>query len=135
MAGGSIELLRSFINVKSDGDFVLLVAWLVAALRNRGPYPLIVLSGEQGSAKSTFSAVLRALVDPNTAPLRALPRSEHDLFIAASNAHVLAFDNVSEPCRRGCPMRCAGSLPVGAWRFASSTLTRTRCCSMLPRDG
>ena len=54
-----------------------------------------MLSGEQGSAKSTFSAILRALLDPNTAPLRALPREDRDLFIAASNGHVLAFDNVS----------------------------------------
>ena len=95
MCGGSIEALRSFLNVQSDTDFVLVVAWALACLRNRGPYPVIVLSGEQGSAKSTFSAILRALLDPNTAPLRALPREDRDLFIAASNGHVLAFDNVS----------------------------------------
>ncbi len=95
MAGGSIENLRSFLNVRSDNDFVLVVAWALAALRNRGPYPVIVLSGEQGSAKSTFSAIVRSLLDPNTAPLRALPREDRDLFIAASNGHVLAFDNVS----------------------------------------
>ena len=95
VSGGSIATLRSFLNVRSDADFVLAVAWALACLRNRGPYPLIVLSGEQGSAKSTFSKILRSLVDPNTAPLRALPRNDHDLFIAASNAHVLAFDNVS----------------------------------------
>jgi hypothetical protein len=93
--GGSISALRSFLNVQTDTDFVLVVAWALAALRNRGPYPVIVLSGEQGSAKSTFSAILRALLDPNTAPLRALPREDRDLFIAASNGHVLAFDNVS----------------------------------------
>ena len=92
---GPIEVLRSFLNVQSDNDFVLVVAWALAVLRNRGPYPVIVLSGEQGSAKSTFSAILRALLDPNTAPLRALPREDRDLFIAASNGHVLAFDNVS----------------------------------------
>jgi hypothetical protein len=56
---------------------------------------VIVLAGEQGSAKSTFSAILKALIDPNTAPLRALPREDRDLFIAANNGHVLAFDNVS----------------------------------------
>jgi hypothetical protein len=93
--GGSVETLRSFLNVHSDTNFVLVVAWALACLRNRGPYPVIVLSGEQGSAKSTFSAILRALLDPNTAPLRALPREDRDLFIAASNGHVLAFDNVS----------------------------------------
>lgn len=95
VSGGSIETLRSFLNVQSEADFVLVVAWALACLRNRGPYPVIVLSGEQGSAKSTFSAILRALLDPNTAPLRALPREDRDLFIAASNGHVLAFDNVS----------------------------------------
>jgi len=93
--GGSVETLRAFLNLQSDTDFVLVVAWLLACLRNRGPYPVIVLSGEQGSAKSTFSAILRALLDPNTAPLRALPREDRDLFIAASNGHVLVFDNVS----------------------------------------
>jgi hypothetical protein len=95
VSGGSVEALRPFLNLKSDTDFVLVVVWLLACLRNRGPYPVIVLSGEQGSAKSTFSAILRAMIDPNTAPLRALPREDRDLFIAASNGHVLAFDNVS----------------------------------------
>jgi hypothetical protein len=93
--GGSVETLRSFLNVKSEADFVLVVAWALAVLRDRGPYPILVLSGEQGSAKSTFSKILRALLDPNTAPLRALPREDRDLFIAARNGHVLAFDNVS----------------------------------------
>jgi len=95
VSGGSIETLRWLLNVKTDADFVLVIAWALACLLNRGPYPVIVLSGEQGSAKSTFLAILRALLDPNAAPLRALPREDRDLFIAASNSHVLAFDNVS----------------------------------------
>jgi hypothetical protein len=95
IAGGSVNALGPFLNLQGDADFTLVVAWLLASLRNSGPYPALVLSGEQGSAKSSFSALLRALVDPNTAPLRALPREDRDLFIAASNGHVLAFDNVS----------------------------------------
>jgi hypothetical protein len=35
-------------------DFVLVVAWARAVLRNRGPYPVIVLSGEQGSAAAVI---------------------------------------------------------------------------------
>ena len=93
--GGSIDELRALLNVRVDADFVMIVAWLVAALRDAGPYPVLVLSGEQGSAKSTFAKILRALVDPNAAPVRALPRDERDLSIAANNAHVLAFDNIS----------------------------------------
>jgi hypothetical protein len=93
--GGSIQLLRSFLNVRSDAEFVLAVSWALAVLRDHGPYPVLVLSGEQGSAKSTFSGIMRALLDPNTAPLRALSREDRELFIAANNGHVLAFDNVS----------------------------------------
>src|SRR5262249_49798300 len=53
------------------------------------------ISGEQGSAKTVLSKLLRALVDPNEAPVRALPREERELMIAANNGHLLAFDNLS----------------------------------------
>src|SRR5262249_2577594 len=94
-SGGALETLRSFLNVKTYNEFVLAVAWLLAGLRDCGPYPVLALSGEQGSAKSTFAKISRSLLDPNTAPLRALPREDRDLFIAANNGHVLVFDNVS----------------------------------------
>jgi hypothetical protein len=55
----------------------------------------MVIEGEQGAAKSTLARILRLLIDPNCAPLRALPREERDAFITASNSHVIVFDNVS----------------------------------------
>jgi hypothetical protein len=93
--GGTLEALSSFINVSAGDDLVLLTSWLLAALRPGGPYPLLVIAGEQGSAKTVLAKMLRALVDPNAAPVRTLPREERDLFIAANNGHVLAFDNLS----------------------------------------
>ncbi len=92
---GALEQLASLLNLSSENDFVLVVAWLLGALRPSGPYPLLVISGEQGSTKTVLSKMLRALVDPNAAPVRALPRDERELFIAANNGHVLAFDNIS----------------------------------------
>src|SRR6478752_6620144 len=94
--GGSIEALTAFLNLPTRNDFVLVVAWLLAALRPGGPYPLLAVSGEQGSAKTVLSKILRALIDPNAAPVRTAPREERDLFIAAGNGHLLAFDNLSE---------------------------------------
>jgi len=94
--GGSIETLASFCNIPSRSDFVLVVSWLLAALRHGGPYPILALSGEQGAAKTVLSKMLRALIDPNVAPVRSAPREERDLFIAANNGHLLAFDNVSD---------------------------------------
>jgi hypothetical protein len=96
LMGGSIEALAPFLNLRGRDDFVLVVAWLVAALRHGGSYPILALSGEQGSSKTVLSKVLRALVDPNIAPARTAPREERDLFIAANNGHLLAFDNLSD---------------------------------------
>ena len=42
-----------------------------------------------------MSRILRELFDPNTAPLRTLPRSERDLAIAANNRHAQVFENIS----------------------------------------
>jgi hypothetical protein len=93
--GGSIEDLLPLLNLSSPNDFVLVVAWLLATLRSGGPFPLIAISGEQGSAKTVLSKMLKALVDPNVAPVRALPREERELMIATNNAYLLAFDNLS----------------------------------------
>jgi hypothetical protein len=82
-------------NLSSRNDFVLVVSWLLAALRPSGPYPVLAISGEQGSTKTVLSKMLRGLIDPNVAPVRALTRDERELFIAANNGHVLAFDNIS----------------------------------------
>jgi hypothetical protein len=93
--GGSIESLAAFLNLPTSDEFVLVVAWLLAALQRGAPYPLLVIAGEQGSAKTVLTKILRALIDPNAAPTRAPPREERDLMIAANNGHILAFDNLS----------------------------------------
>lgn len=92
---GSVEQLRSVINV-TDDDWPLVLAWLVTAFRESGPYGVLVLLGEQGSAKTTTANYLRNLVDPSTAGLRSTPRDERDLMIAARHSWVLAYDNISK---------------------------------------
>jgi hypothetical protein len=94
LLGGSIEELRKHLNLSASA-FVLCVGWLLQVLRGRGPYPILALNGEQGAGKTTAADKLRRLVDPNSASMRALPRDNRDLAIAANNSYVLAFDNLS----------------------------------------
>jgi hypothetical protein len=68
--------------------------WLLAPFRPAGPYPPLVLNGPAGSGNSTAVCVLRALVDANELPLRAIPRSASALADLAWRNHVLAFDDV-----------------------------------------
>ena len=90
-----LNQLRQFVNVKTEDDFKLIVGWLLGALRPNGPYPLLILTGEQGSAKSTTAKALRRLIDPAELDSRSFPGDERDLMISAQNGHVLAFDNLS----------------------------------------
>jgi hypothetical protein len=92
--GGSIELLRPYVNV-SDAGFRLVVAWMTTALRPVGPYPILSLHGEQGSAKSTLARILGLLIDPQSCPLLAEPDSTLDLMATAVNGWLLAYDNIT----------------------------------------
>jgi len=95
VGGGHIEELRPYMNAQDDDDWGLLVGYIIACFHPAGPYPVLILNGEKGSAKSTTCRVVRSLVDPNRAALRRPPRNDEDLILAASNAHVVAFDNLS----------------------------------------
>lgn len=92
--GCTVDRLRDFLNLE-ENDWRLVVSWLVATLRPRGPYPILALFAEQGSGKSTIGRLLRELIDPNAAPLRAEPNDGRDLMIAANNSWCLAYDNLS----------------------------------------
>jgi hypothetical protein len=91
---GSIDLLRPYVNV-DDNEWPLLVTWLTAALRPVGPHPILVLYGEQGSAKTTLAKVLRLLIDPQDCPIFSEPKSTRDLMVTAVNGWLLSYDNLS----------------------------------------
>ncbi len=93
--GGSIDELNAFLNVATESDFHLIVAWLLAALRPTGPYPILALTGEGGTAKTSTARLLRSLIDPHAAKVRRPPQSERDLFIGATKTAVLVYDNLS----------------------------------------
>lgn len=92
--GGSIDLLRPYVNL-DNGDFRVLIAWLIAAIRPFGPYPVLALSGDTGTAKSTLTAVLRLLIDPQDCPLWGRLHNTRDLIAIAVNGWLLAFDHLS----------------------------------------
>jgi hypothetical protein len=94
VSGGTLEDLRPFAHV-TDADWHLVLAWLAAALRPQGPYPVLVLNGERGTGKSTLTRVLCSLIDPSVSPVRAAPMGKRDLAIQASNGWVLAIDHLS----------------------------------------
>ncbi len=91
---GSVELLKKYVNV-DERDWPLFTGWLTAALRPIGPHPILVVTGEQGSAKTTLLKVCRRLIDPHSSPVRSQPKEIRDLMIAARNSWLMAYHNIT----------------------------------------
>ncbi|MBI2393691.1 MAG: bifunctional DNA primase/polymerase [Deltaproteobacteria bacterium] len=93
--GGTIDLLRKYVNLPDDGGFCLFVGVIVATLRGRKPYYLLILSGSQGSAKSTAASFFKELVDPGRAALRSVPRDVRDMVVGFQQLFLAVLDNAS----------------------------------------
>ncbi|MGH4011009.1 MAG: hypothetical protein ACRDTH_23100 [Pseudonocardiaceae bacterium] len=73
----------------------MLTAALVTALMPAIPHPVLLLSGEQGTGKSTATKMLAAIVDPSPVQLRKPPRDAEAATTAAAGSWVVALDNLS----------------------------------------
>ena len=92
----SFDPLWDLLNITDEHHKILIIAWLIGAMQPNGPYPFLILHGEQGSGKSCICRLLRDLIDPSFPSLFSTPSSERDLAIAALKSRLLAFDNISK---------------------------------------
>jgi hypothetical protein len=109
---GDLELLRPFVNCTER--WPLVVAFVATALRFGGPYPILILKGNQGSAKSTTARMLGELIDPSTSRTLTPAKDLRDLTAYAKNHWLLNFDNLSslssEMADAACRLATGGGL-------------------------
>lgn len=91
---GDIDPLWSLVNIPVD-DRILILTWVLECYRCDTPYPVLEITGEQGSAKSSTQTVLRSLIDPNQVMLRGRPKNVEDIYVSAKNNHLLSYENLS----------------------------------------
>ena len=95
VTGGNLDELQRLLK-SPDEYWVLIRGWLLDCLKGQKPYLVLVVSGEQGSAKSTLLRCLRQIIDPlRKAELSSLPRDERDLGVDGESEYCLVYDNVS----------------------------------------
>ena len=92
---GTLEPLRQLVNLSED-DFRLVIGWVVAAYFTDIPHPILLVQGEQGTAKSNLIRCLLALIDPQPAEDRESPADKREWAIFARASWAFSFDNVTE---------------------------------------
>ena len=92
---GLIDPIWNLVNIPIE-DRELVLAWILEAYRLDTPYPVLELTGEQGSAKSSTQYVLKMLIDPYHLMLRSIPKNVEDVYIAAKNNHLISLENLSK---------------------------------------
>jgi hypothetical protein len=90
-----IEELRSFFGNLSEEHFALVVAWLMACLRDTGVFPVLMIHGESGSGKTILTRLLMDLVDPRDEKALSIPKDDRALIVFAKQTYLIGFENIS----------------------------------------
>lgn len=98
--------LFSHIHINT-ADQPLVIADLIAALDPDIPHPVLSITGEQGTAKTTATSMLVKLIDPSAALTRKAPKDAEEWVVAASGSWRVALDNIG---RAGIPDWLSDSL-------------------------
>ena len=93
--GGTLDGLRELINLPEE-DYRLAIGWVVAAYLTGIPHPILLVQGEQGTAKSNLIRTLLALVDPQPAADRTPPKDQREWAIFARASWAFSYDNITD---------------------------------------
>ena len=119
--------LFNFINIQDPSDQLLFEVTLLTCLIPKIAHPVIILMAGEGSAKTTASRVLKALIDPAAADLTKFPTKELDLGLICCQNHLVAFDNMSEISRAQSDLLCqvvtGGNISVRKLYTTDDTVT------------
>ena len=95
LLGGDLDPFLNLLNVRSWTARLLVKVYLVGALLCDIPLPQLLVHGEQGSAKSMFFKLLRALVDPSSVLTLAPPGNLREFLQLAAHHRTVFLDNLS----------------------------------------
>ena len=109
-----LQPIYKLMNLKDEDEFVLTVAWILAALHGKGPFPVASITAEQGSAKSMRARLMRSTFDAHAVLLRSPVREMREGHIAMKNTYVVAVDNLSNLPQWLSDMHCCAATGGGS---------------------
>lgn len=115
---GSLDNLWRLLNFKG-ADRPLVLGWLLSCLVPDGAKPILALSGEKGSGKSSAATLLKRLTDPTKVSKASAVGDPRQVASAAAGRWVLSFDNLSYLSTEQQDLLCCVSTGAG---FSHRTL-------------
>ena len=92
---GDIEDLLDFFDFHNPLDKVLATVWIVTALATEIDRPILLISGTQGSGKTTVADIIRSTIDPVSLTGMSMPRTERDFGVHLHRHQIPSFDNLT----------------------------------------
>ena len=93
ITGGKLNDMFEFFNIRPE-DRLLVMAWLVSCFIPEISHPILLVTGEKGSTKTTFTKMLRNLVDPSATYQTSIAQKMEDTLLVTSQNWCMSFDNV-----------------------------------------
>lgn len=93
--------VRKHFNLRSEMEVKLFTLYLVTSFWGLNiNHPILVLTGEKGSSKSTTMRKLDMLIDPKNSVGGGIPKGSDGLELRLSNSYFVVFDNLSSLSRK-----------------------------------
>ena len=89
------DLVKQCFNI-SDEYLLCFLAHLCTLYMPNVNSPILLLSGGQGTSKSTTAKKIKSLVDPTHTDVMSMPEKESDLYASLSSGYLVAYDNIAE---------------------------------------
>jgi hypothetical protein len=93
--GGNPWHVFNFLNTDKEHRLLVLV-YIVSCFIPNIPHPIFHPHGPQGSGKTTFCCVLKALIDPSSLSTLIMQRDYAQLIQAIAHHYFVPFDNLSD---------------------------------------
>lgn len=117
-SGGSLSNLWQLLNCKED-DRPLVLGWILSCLVPDGAKPILALSGEKGSGKSSAATLIKRITDPTRVSKASAVGDSRQMASAAVGRWVLSFDNLTYLSAEQQDLLCCVSTGAG---FSHRTL-------------
>jgi hypothetical protein len=91
------DKFMDLLNIEGEENRLLFKCYIITLFIPEVPKVILMLHGEQGSAKTTLEELIKMIVDPSIVKTFAFPKDISEFIQQLSHSYVTYYDNISSP--------------------------------------